>query len=243
MKGVILAGGLATRLYPLTHATNKHLLPIYDKPMVFYPIQTLVNAGITEILILTSGPYAGHFIRVLENGKELGITHLEYAFQGNPKGGICDAIMYAEDFANNEPITVILGDNTTDADISGAVKNFTSGAMMFLKEVPDPQRFGVPVFDPADPKKIIKVEEKPQNPKSNYASTGLYIFDNRCFDFIRTLKPSDRGELEVPDLQNKYIEKGEMQWAQLDGFWSDAGTFESLFRSSAYWAKKAGVQG
>ncbi len=243
MKGVILAGGLATRLYPLTHATNKHLLPIYDKPMVFYPIQTLVNAGITEILILTSGPFAGHFIRVLENGKELGITHLEYAFQGNPKGGICDAIMYAEDFANNEPITVILGDNTTDADISGAVKNFTSGAMMFLKEVPDPQRFGVPVFDPTDPKKIIKVEEKPQNPKSNYASTGLYIFDNRCFDFIRTIKPSDRGELEVPDLQNKYIEKGEMKWAQLDGFWSDAGTFESLFRSSAYWAKKAGVQG
>lgn len=243
MKGVILAGGLATRLYPLTHATNKHLLPIYDKPMVFYPIQTLVNAGITEILILTSGPYAGHFIRVLENGKELGITHLEYAFQGNPKGGICDAIMYAEDFANNEPITVILGDNTTDADISGAVKNFKSGAMMFLKEVPDPQRFGVPVFDPADPKKIIKVEEKPKDPKSNYASTGLYIFDNRCFDFIRTIKPSDRGELEVPDLQNKYIEKGEMQWAQLDGFWSDAGTFESLFRSSAYWAKKAGVQG
>lgn len=243
MKGVILAGGLATRLYPLTHATNKHLLPIYDKPMIFYPIQTLVNAGITEILILTSGPYAGHFIRVLENGKELGITHLEYAFQGNPKGGICDAIMYAEDFAKNEPITVILGDNTTDADISGAVKNFESGAMMFLKEVPDPQRFGVPVFDPTDPKKIIKVEEKPTNPKSNYASTGLYIFDNRCFDFIRTIKPSDRGELEVPDLQNKYIERGEMKWAELDGFWSDAGTFESLFKSSAYWAKKAGVTG
>ena len=243
MKGVILAGGLATRLYPLTHATNKHLLPIYDKPMVFYPIQTLVNAGITEILILTSGPFAGHFIRVLENGKELGITHLEYAFQGNPKGGICDAIMYAEDFADNEPITVILGDNTTDADISGAVKNFESGAMMFLKEVPDPQRFGVPVFDPTDPKKIIKVEEKPKDPKSNYASTGLYIFDNRCFDFIRTIKPSDRGELEVPDLQNKYIERGEMKWAELDGFWSDAGTFESLFKSSAYWAKKAGVEG
>lgn len=241
MKGVILAGGLATRLYPLTHATNKHLLPIYDKPMIFYPIQTLVNAGITEILILTSGPYAGHFIRVLENGKELGITHLEYAFQGNPKGGICDAIMYAEDFANNEPITVILGDNTTDADISGAVKNFESGAMMFLKEVSDPQRFGVPVFDPTDPKKIIKVEEKPANPKSNYASTGLYIFDNRCFDFIRTIKPSDRGELEVPDLQNQYIERGEMKWAEIDGFWSDAGTFESLFKSSAYWAKKAGV--
>lgn len=243
MKGVILAGGLATRLYPLTHATNKHLLPIYDKPMVFYPIQTLVNAGITDILILTSGPHAGHFIRVLENGKELGITHLEYAFQGNPKGGICDAIMYAEDFADNGPITVILGDNTTDADISEAVKNFQSGAMMFLKKVPDPQRFGVPVFDPADPSKIIKVEEKPKDPLSDYASTGLYIFDNRCFDFIRNIQPSDRGELEVPDLQNQYIEKGEMKWAQLDGFWSDAGTFESLFRSSSYWAKKAGVTG
>lgn len=241
MKGVILAGGLATRLYPLTHATNKHLLPIYDKPMVFYPIQTLVNAGITDILILTSGPHAGHFIRVLENGKELGITHLEYAFQGNPKGGICDAIMYAEEFADNEPITVILGDNTTDSDISEAVKNFQSGAMMFLKKVPDPQRFGVPVFDPQDSTKIIKVEEKPANPKSDYASTGLYIFDNRCFDFIRNIKPSDRGELEVPDLQNQYIEKGEMKWAELEGFWSDAGTFESLFRSSAYWARKAGV--
>lgn len=241
MKGVILAGGLATRLYPLTHATNKHLLPIYDKPMVFYPIQTLVRAGITEVLIVTSGPHAGNFISVLENGTELGLTQLAYAYQSNPKGGICDALMYAKDFADNESVTVILGDNTTDADISDAVKNFTSGAMMFLKQVPDPQRFGVPVFDPEDPSKIIKVEEKPKDPKSDYASTGLYIFDNRCFDFIQNQKPSDRGELEVPDLQNQYIDRGEMKWAKLDGFWSDAGTFPSLFRASAYWAEKAGV--
>ncbi len=241
MKGVILAGGLATRLYPLTHATNKHLLPIYDKPMVFYPIQTLVKAGITEVLIVTSGPHAGHFIRVLENGTELGLTQLAYAYQSNPKGGICDALMYAKDFADDGPVTVILGDNTTDADISKPVQTFTSGAMMFLKKVPDPQRFGVPVFDPQDPSKILRVEEKPEKPLSDYASTGLYIFDNRCFSFIANQKPSGRGELEVPDLQNQYIDKGEMKWAELDGFWSDAGTFESLHKAGSYWARKAGI--
>lgn len=241
MKGVILAGGLATRLYPLTHATNKHLLPIYDKPMVFYPIQTLVNAGITEVLIVTSGPHAGHFIRVLENGTKLGLTQLAYAYQSNPKGGISDALMYAKDFADNGPVTVILGDNTTDADISKPVKNFKKGAMMFLKTVPDPHRFGVPVFDKKDPTKIIKVEEKPKKPKSDYASTGLYIFDNRCFSFIESQKPSERGELEVTDLQNQYIKRGEMKWAELEGFWSDAGTFKSLHKAGSYWAQKAGV--
>lgn len=241
MKGVILAGGLATRLYPLTHATNKHLLPIYDKPMVFYPIQTLVNAGITEVLIVTSGPHAGHFIRVLENGTKLGLTNLAYAYQSNPKGGISDALMYAKDFADNGPVTVILGDNTTDADISKPVKNFKKGAMMFLKTVPDPHRFGVPVFDKKDPTKIIKVEEKPEKPKSDYASTGLYIFDNRCFSFIEGQKPSERGELEVTDLQNQYIKRGEMKWAELEGFWSDAGTFKSLHKAGSYWAQKAGV--
>lgn len=239
MKGVILGGGKGTRLYPLTHVTNKHLLPIYDKPMIFYPIQTLVNAGVDEILLVTGGPYAGHYLSVLKNGYEFGLKHLEYAFQ-EEEGGISQALSLAESFADNDDVTVILGDNTTDADISGAVQNFQEGAMMFLKKVSDPCRFGVPVFDDKDSSKIIAVEEKPQNPKSNFASTGLYIFDKTCFKRIRNLKPSARGELEVTDLQNSYIFEGKMKWAELEGFWSDAGTFESYYLSNKYWAEKAG---
>ena len=163
MKGVILAGGLGTRLFPLTFATNKHLLPIYDKPMVFYPIETLVKAGIKEILIITGGPHAGHFIRTLKNGKELGVRHLEYVYQ-ETEGGLSDALRLAEDFADGGPVTVILGDNTTDADFGPSVKKFKEGSVMFLKKVPDPQRYGVPVFDPKDPKKIIRIEEKPKKP-------------------------------------------------------------------------------
>lgn len=239
MKGVILAGGRGTRLYPLTWATSKHLLPVYDQPMIFYPIKTLVNAGVDEILIVVGGPHAGHYVRVLRNGKELGIKHLEYAYQ-EETGGISQAIALAEDFADNGPITVILGDNTTDANISEQVKAFKDGATIFIKEVPDPERFGVPVFDPQDKNKIVEIEEKPKKPKSNYSVTGLYIYDNHCFEYIRQLKPSDRGELEVTDLNNLYIKKGQMQWAELKGFWSDAGNFESLCLSSQYWAEKAG---
>ncbi len=240
MKGVILAGGLGTRLYPLTHATNKHLLPVYDQPMVFYPIQTLVGAGIKDIMVVTSGPHSGHFIQVLKNGKELGVRHLEYAYQENPQGGIADALQSAEDFADGGPITVILGDNTTDADISGPVQNFKHGAVIFLKEVQDPERFGVPVFDPKDKKKIIHIEEKPQNPQSNFAVTGLYIFDNNVFSLIRKIEPSGRGQLEITDVNNCYIKAGELGWSELNGFWTDAGTFESLFRANTYWAKKKG---
>lgn len=239
MKGVILGGGKGSRLYPLTHVTNKHLLPIYDKPMIFYPIETLVTAGIDEVLIVTGGPFAGNYVSILKNGKEFGLKHLEYAYQ-EEEGGISQALSLASDFADDDSVLVILGDNTTDADISSAVKNFTTGAMMFLKQVPDPKRFGVPVFDPQDPTKIIEIEEKPANPKSNFASTGLYIFDNTCFDRINKLKPSARGELEVTDLQNTYIKDGLMKWAELEGFWSDAGTFESYYRSIKYWAEKAG---
>lgn len=240
MKGIILAGGKGTRLYPLTHATNKHLLPIYDQPMIFYPIQTLLKAGINEILIVTGGPHAGHFIGVLKNGKELGIKHLEYAYQEG-EGGIAAALALAEDFADSGPVTVILGDNTTDADIRPAVESFKSGAAIFLKKVSDPKRYGVPVFDKKDPSKIIAVEEKPAHPKSEYASTGLYIFDNSCFDYIRKIKPSDRGELEVTDVQNHYIKAGKLHWELLDGFWADAGKFESLFEANAYWASKKGA--
>lgn len=243
MKGVILAGGLATRLYPLTFATNKHLLPIYDKPMIFYPIQTLVKAGIGEILIVVSGPHSGHFINVLKNGKEFGIKHLEYAYQENPKGGIADALSLAEDFADSGNITVILGDNTTDADIAKEVKNFKNGALIFLKKVPDPKRFGVPRFDPQDPSKIIEIIEKPKKPPSNFSVTGLYIYDNSVFDFIRKCHPgfAGRNELEITEVNNFYIKEKSLRFAELQGFWSDAGTFSSLFAANVYWAKKAGV--
>jgi glucose-1-phosphate thymidylyltransferase len=236
MKGVILAGGLGTRLYPLTHATNKHLLPVFDRPMVYYPIQTLVNAGIKEVIVVTGGPHAGHFLSVLQNGYGLGLAHLEYAYQ-DTEGGIAQALALCEDFADGESIGVILGDNTTDADIGPAVRSFERGARLFLKPVPDPERFGVPVFDSDG--KIIEIEEKPKNPKSNYAVTGLYIYDNRVFNFIRNCKPSGRGELEITDVNNLYIKAGELDAVELKGFWSDAGTFESLYRTNTFWAEKA----
>lgn len=236
MKGVILAGGLGTRLYPLTHVTNKHLLPVFDKPMIYYPIETLVKAGIKDILIVTSGPHVGDFLGVLKNGHELGINHLEYAYQEKADGGISDALSLAESFADEDSICVILGDNTTDADISDPVSNFKEGAMVFLRQVQDPQRFGVPVFD--ENRKILKIEEKPKEPKSDMAVTGLYIYDKNVFEYIRNLKPSDRGQLEVTDLNNIYIDKGLLNWAELQGFWSDAGTFESLFYANKYYAEK-----
>lgn len=243
MKGVILAGGLGTRLYPLTHVTNKHLLPIYNKPMIFYPIETLVGAGVTEILIVTSGPHVGDFLGVLKNGKELGVTHLEYAYQERPDGGIADALALAEDFADHEPIAVILGDNTTDAPIMSAVNEFKGGAMVLLKKYTDKEqlkRFGVPVFDETGTK-ILRVEEKPSEPKSEYAVPGLYFYDTTVFDRIRTLTPSDRGELEVSDLNSLYASEGQLYWAELNGYWSDAGTFASMLQASYHWAKKDNV--
>lgn len=240
MKGAVLAGGLATRLYPLTYATNKHLLPVYDKPMVFYPIQTLVKAGITEVIIVTSGPHAGHFVSVLKNGKELGLKHLEYAYQENPKGGIADALSLCKDFASNGPLAVILGDNTTDADISLAVNNFKDGAVVFLKEVPDPHRFGVPVFNKNNPKIITKIEEKPKNPANKYAVTGLYIYDSQVFTYIPQCSPNfiGRGELEITEVNNFYIKAGKLKWEELKGYWRDAGTFRTLFEANKYWAEK-----
>lgn len=239
MKGVILAGGKGSRLYPLTHATNKHLLPVYDRPMVYYPIKTLTNAGIDEILIVTGGPHAGHFMRVLKNGKDLGIRHLEYAYQ-EKEGGISEALSLAEDFADNEDLAVILGDNTTDADIGDAAKEFNEGALIFVKKFEDKKklaRYGVPVFDKTG-KKVVKVEEKPKKPKSTYAQTGLYLYDNKVFDYIRQLKPSARGELEVSDLNSLYAKDNKLKWAELKGYWSDAGTFDSLYEANTYWAIK-----
>jgi glucose-1-phosphate thymidylyltransferase len=238
MKGIILAGGLGTRLYPLTHATNKHLLPVFDQPMIYYPIQTLVKAGIKEIMIVVSGPHSGDFIRVLKNGQEFGIKHLEYAYQESANGGIADALSRAESFADNGPVTVILGDNCTDAKIKAEVRGFNQGAVIFLKEVADPQRFGIVTFSKKDPAKILKITEKPKNPGSNKAVTGVYIYDNKVFGYIKKIKPSKRGQLEITDVNNLYIKNGQLRAAMLEGFWSDAGTFESLYRSGVYWARK-----
>jgi glucose-1-phosphate thymidylyltransferase len=231
MKGIILAGGLGTRLHPLTKITNKHLLPIYDKPMVYYPIQTLVNAGITDIMIVTGGNYAGDFLRLLGNGKEFGLTHIHYAYQEG-EGGIADALSLAGWFAEGEKICVVLGDNIIENNIVKAVKDFEKqdkGAKILLKEVPDPERFGVAEISDG---KLISIVEKPKVPKSNLAVIGIYLYDGRVFDFIKTIKPSDRGELEITDVNNAYLENGTMTWEMLHGWWTDAGTFESLLRAS-----------
>jgi glucose-1-phosphate thymidylyltransferase len=231
MKGIILAGGLGTRMHPLTKITNKHLLPVYDKPMIYYPLQALVNAGIKDILIVTGGNYAGDFLRLLGNGQEFGLKHINYTYQEG-EGGIAAALNLAEFFADKDKICVILGDNVIEKNIRKAVETFEGhkeGAMIMVKEVPDPQRFGVPVLRG---EKIIKIEEKPANPQSPYAVTGIYLYDNRVFDIIKTLKPSGRGELEITDVNNAYIEKGQLMWEVLDGWWTDAGTFESLLRAS-----------
>jgi glucose-1-phosphate thymidylyltransferase len=231
MKGVILAGGLGTRLYPLTKVTNKHLLPVFDKPMIYYPIQTLINAGIDDILIVTGGNNAGDFLKLLGNGKEFGLKHINYTYQEG-EGGIAEALGLAEFFASGEKICVVLGDNIIEKNIRKAVENFQKqkeGGKILLKEVPDPQRFGVPELQ-GD--RIIRIEEKPNNPKSHYAVIGIYLFDQEVFNFIKTLKPSDRGELEITDVNNQYIGKGLMTWDILEGWWTDAGTFESLLRAN-----------
>lgn len=238
MKGVILAGGLGTRLYPLTKVTNKHLLPVYNKPMVFYPIETLVKAGITDIMVVTGGPHSGHFLSILKNGHELGIKHLEYAYQEN-EGGIAEALSLARDFVDGDSCVVILGDNTTDYDLGEDIKTFEDGAMVFLKKVPDPQRFGVPVFDKDDPNLITEIIEKPKSPPNNFAVTGLYVYDRQVFKFINQIKPSGRGELEITDVNNHYAKIGQLNFRELKGFWRDAGTFDTLLEVNVFWAKKA----
>lgn len=238
MKGAVLAGGKGTRLYPLTHATNKHLLPVYDKPMIYYPIQTLVGAGITDIMVVAGGEHAGDFIHVLRNGDEFGIEHLEYAYQDDDAGGIADALRLCEDFADGKELMVILGDNTTDADIRNDVDSFSGGAHIFLKKVSDPQRYGVALFAPDDSSTVVRIEEKPQKPRSDFAVTGLYVYDSQVFDYIRRIRPSHRGQLEITDVNNLYIQAGTLRWTELQGFWSDAGTFESLYQANKYWAEK-----
>jgi glucose-1-phosphate thymidylyltransferase len=236
MKGVVLAGGTGSRLFPITRVTNKHLLPIYDRPMVYYPIQTLVNAGIKEILLVTGGKNAGDFLRLLGNGRDFGLKHLNYTYQEG-EGGIADALGLAEHFADGEPICVILGDNVIENNICGAVENFKAqkkGAKILLKQVPDAERFGVAEILGNH---VVGIEEKPKAPKSNYAVIGVYLYDATVFEKIHRLKPSGRGELEITDVNNFYIQETALTYEVLDGWWTDAGTFESLLRASNLVAK------
>ena len=231
MKGVVLAGGSGSRLYPLTKITNKHLLPIYNKPMIYYPIQTLVDAGIRDILVVTGGRNAGDFLRLLANGKEFGLTHLDFTYQEG-EGGIAEALSLAEHFADGQKICVILGDNIIEGTIRQAAEEFQQverGARILLKEVEDAERFGVAEIRDG---RIAGIEEKPKRPKSNYAVTGIYMYDETVFDKVKTLKPSNRGELEITDVNNAYIAEGTMTYSHLEGWWTDAGTFDSLLRAT-----------
>lgn len=231
MKGVVLAGGLGTRLAPMTRVTNKHLLPIYDRPMIFYPIQTLVGAGITDILLVSGGNHAGDFLRLLGNGKDFGLKHINYTYQEG-EGGIAAALALAQDFADGEPICVVLGDNILQRSIRPALERYAArgrGGMILLKEVPDPERFGVPVFEG---ERIVRIEEKPQAPRSRFAVIGVYVYDARVFDIIATLRPSGRGELEITDVNNQYLAWGELDHGYVDGWWTDAGSIESLYRAT-----------
>ncbi len=237
MKGIVLAGGLGSRLRPLTRVTNKHLLPIYDKPMIYYPLETLCKAGVDEIMIVTGGSSAGDFLRLLGNGREFGLHDISYTYQEG-EGGIADALKLCEHFSKGESICVILGDNIIEDDITPYVQRFkaqTSGARILLKEVDDPERFGVAELDG---ERIIGIEEKPAVPKSRHAVTGVYMYDRRVFDYCRELKPSPRGELEITDVNNAYIAAGDMKYDVLSGWWTDAGQFESLFRANQLVAKQ-----
>ena len=231
MKGVILAGGTGSRLHPLTRVTNKHLLPVFNRPMIFYPIQTLVNAGIEDILLVTGGQSAGEFLRLLGNGKDFGLKHINYTYQEG-EGGIADALRLAEHFADREPVCVVLGDNIIEFNVKAIVEAFARqprGAHLILKEVADPQRFGVAVLRGNS---IVRIDEKPAVPESNFAVIGIYLYDHTVFDRIRVLKPSKRGELEITDVNNSYLSEGGLSYSMLNGWWTDAGTFDSLLRAN-----------
>ncbi len=241
MKGVVLAGGLGTRLAPLTRVTNKHLLPVYNKPMIFYPIQTLVDAGITEIMIVTGGNNAGEFLRLIGNGEEFGLRHMNYTYQ-KKEGGIAEALALTKHFVGNDKVVVILGDNFVQGSIRQATEDFAKqpeGAKIFLKEVDAPEEFGVAVLD-GD--KVTEIIEKPETPPTNYAVIGIYMYDARVFDICDTLKPSGRGELEITDVNNDYIRRGVMTYEFIDGWWADCGSFEALLRSNNLVAREHGVE-
>lgn len=242
MKGVVLAGGTGSRLYPLTRVTNKHLLPVYDKPMIYYPLQILVQAGINDILIVTGGNNAGEFLRLLRNGRDFGLQQLSFAYQEG-EGGIADALRLAESFIGSDSCCVVLGDNIIEGSIQGTTQRFVQqqrGAMVLLKEVHDPERFGVPVLEDG---RIVRIEEKPKVPASSYAVTGVYFYDATVFDRIRMLKPSGRNEYEITDVNNSYLRDGQLTYEILNGWWTDAGTFESLWRAGNLVREKILAQG
>jgi glucose-1-phosphate thymidylyltransferase len=231
MKGVILAGGLGTRLFPLTKITNKHLLPVYDRPMIYYPIETLVNAGIEDIMIVTGGRKSGDFLSLLGNGKDFGLKHLNYTYQEG-EGGIAEALGLCAHWAAGEPVVVVLGDNLIERNIKSAVDQFRAqgkGGKILLKEVHDPERFGVATMEG---ERVARIVEKPREPESNLAVIGIYMYDARVFEIIKTLKPSDRGELEITDVNNWYIQDGSLTADVLEGWWTDAGTFQSLHHAA-----------
>jgi glucose-1-phosphate thymidylyltransferase len=233
LKGVVLAGGMGTRLSPLTRVTNKHLLPIYDEPMVYYPIRSLVEAGVRDIMVVSGGESAGHFLKLLGNGEDFGLEHLEYGYQKGA-GGIAEALGLTRYFIGNDPVVVILGDNILEKPIAGAVDRFRrqgGGARVLLKKVPDPGRFGVAEVDGAG--KVLSIEEKPRQPKSDLAVIGVYMYDNDVFRIIDGLQRSARGELEITDVNNAYRNLGKLHAEVIDGWWTDAGTFESLFHASS----------
>jgi glucose-1-phosphate thymidylyltransferase len=241
MKGVVLAGGLGTRLAPLTRVTNKHLLPVYRKPMIYYPIEKLVRAGLREIMVVTGGPFAGDFLKLLGNGREFGLKEIHYTYQEG-EGGIAEALGLTENFVEGDRVCVILGDNIFSAEIGRGVEEFLkqkSGAKIFLQEVDDPGRFGVAELKG---KNVVSIEEKPKKPKSKYAVTGIYMYDNEVFSIVKTLTPSGRGELEITDVNNAYVKRGTLTYEILDGWWTDAGTFDSLYRANKLVVDTPGMQ-
>ncbi|MFA5644964.1 MAG: sugar phosphate nucleotidyltransferase [Candidatus Ratteibacteria bacterium] len=240
MKGVILAGGLGSRLHPLTKVTNKHLLPVHRKPMIYYPIEMMVAAGILDVMVVTGGTSSGDFLRLLGNGKEFGLRYLTYAYQEG-EGGIAHALSLAEHFVAGEKVLVILGDNIIEKSIAPEVESFScqeKGARIILKEVKEPQRFGVAEFE-GD--KVVRIVEKPKDPPSSFAVIGIYMYDRKVFEFVKYLKPSGRGELEITDVNNMYLAKGEMTHGILEGWWTDAGTFDSLLKANNLVAEKEGA--
>lgn len=235
MKGIVLAGGKATRLRPLTKITSKQLLPVYNKPMIFYPLETLLKAGIKDILIIMAPDYAGHFLNLLGSGKDFG-AKFSYEIQDEPRG-LADAFIVGENFIGDDNVTMILGDNIFDHDFTQSIANFEKGGKVFAKKVHDPERFGVVAFD--EENKVVSIEEKPEQPKSDYAVVGIYIYDNKVIEYAKSLQPSPRGEIEITDINNKYLEAGELKVDVIEGIWEDAGTFDSLLAANNYWAKKA----
>ncbi|MCL4383933.1 sugar phosphate nucleotidyltransferase [Patescibacteria group bacterium] len=236
MKGIVLAGGKATRLRPLTKITSKQLLPVYNKPMIYYPLETLIKAGIKDILIIIAPDYSGHFLNLLGSGREFG-AKFSYEIQEEPRG-LADAFIIGENFIGSDNVTLILGDNIFDMDFSQAIGGFKKGGLVFAKKVADPERYGVVEFDKS--RNVVSIEEKPSKPKSNYAVPGLYVYDNRVIDIAKKLKPSPRGEIEITDVNNAYLKMGELRVEVIDGIWEDAGTFESLLRASNLMAEKEG---